>query len=128
MSLSAWRGAPGDDMLPSKDGEFSMRRRDFKSAVVVAAIMLLASPALAQIPKLNLLADKPGKTQEEKDAESAQDKAYKDSLKKIPDQKAPSDPWGGVRSDAPAASGKSVSSAKPKPKTGTSASSGASAN
>ena len=84
---------------------------------LAAAIMLLVSPALAQIPKLNLLQDnKPAKTQEEKDAKSAQDKAYKDSLKKIPDAKAPSDPWGTVRSpDAPA---KSASSSKSKAKTG----------
>src|SRR5580704_18760693 len=106
-----------------KTGEFSMWRRDFGSAVLVAAIMLVASPAFAQIPKLNLLQDKPGKTQEEKDAESAQDKAYRDSLKKIPDQKAPADPWGNVRSDAPSSSpAKSASSAKSKSKTGTSAS------
>src|ERR1700691_5468197 len=106
-----------------------MRRRDFGSAVLVAAIMLLASPAFAQIPKLNLLQDKPGKTQEEKDAESAQEKAYKDSLKKIPDQKAPSDPWGGVRSDAaPSSPAKSASSAKSKSKTGTAAGSGTAPN
>jgi len=102
-----------------------MKRRDFRSAVLVAAIMLVASPAFAQIPKLNLLQDKPGKTQEEKDAESAQEKAYRDSLKKIPDQKAPADPWGNVRSDAaPSAPAKSASSAKSKAKTGAAAGSG----
>jgi hypothetical protein len=89
---------------------------------LAAAIMLLASPAVAQIPKLNLLQDKPSKTQDELDAEKAQDKAYKDSLKKIPDQKAPTDPWGSVRSDTPAPAAKSASS-KPK-KSGTTASSG----
>jgi hypothetical protein len=110
-----------------KAGSFSMWRRDIGSAALVAAIMLVTSPAFAQIPKLNLLQDKPGKTQEEKDAESAQDKAYRDSLKKIPDQKAPSDPWGGVRSDAaPSAPAKSASSGKPKTKSGTAA--GASPN
>ena len=84
---------------------------------LAAAIMLLASPAFAQIPKLNLLQDKPGKTEDEKAAEAAQEKAYKDSLKKIPDQKAPSDPWGAVRSDAPSASpSKSASSSKSKAK------------
>lgn len=83
--------------------------------VLPAAAMLLASPALAQIPPVNLLQDnKPAKSQEEKDAESARDKAYKDSLKKIPDAK-PADPWGGVRSDA-SPPAKSVSSSKPKPK------------
>jgi hypothetical protein len=73
--------------------------------------------------------NKPAKTQEEKDAEDAQQKAYKESLKKIPDAKAPSDPWGSVRStDTPASSAKSTSSSKPKAKSGTTASSGASAN
>jgi hypothetical protein len=100
-----------------------------KALRLAAAIMLLTSPAFAQIPKLNLLQDKPGKTQEEKDAEAAQEKAYKDSLKKIPDAKVSSDPWGGVRNtDAPSAPAKSASSTKSKSKTGTSASSGTSAN
>jgi hypothetical protein len=80
---------------------------------LAAAIMLLASPAFAQIPKLNLLQDKPSKTQDEIDAEKAQDKAYKDSLKKIPDAKQPADPWGSVRTDSPAPA-KSASSTKSK--------------
>ena len=95
---------------------------------LAAAIMLLASPAFAQVPKLNLLQDKPGKTQEEKDAEDAQQKAYRESLKKIPDAKAPSDPWGSVRTDATASPAKSASPSKPKAKSGTTVSSGASAN
>ena len=97
---------------------------------LAAVVILLASPAFAQMPQMNLLQDnKPAKTQEEKDAEDAQQKAYKESLKKIPDAKAPSDPWGSVRStDAPASSAKSTSSSKPKAKSGTTASSGASAN
>ena len=94
--------------------------RAFSLATVV---MLLASPAFAQIPNLNLLQDnKPAKSQEERDAEAARDRAYQDSLKKIPDAKAPSDPWGNVRStDAPKAPAKSASSTKPKAKTGSSA-------
>jgi hypothetical protein len=89
---------------------------------LAAAILLLAAPAFAQVPKLNLLQDKPSKTEDEKNAEAAQDKAYKDSLKKIPDQKAPADPWGTVRStDGPS---KSASTAKSKKSTN----SGASAN
>jgi len=90
---------------------------------VAAIATLLASPAFAQIPQMNLLQDnKPAKTQEEKDAEAARDKAYKDSLKKIPDAKAPSDPWGNVRStDAPKAPAKAAASAKPKTKTGSTA-------
>jgi hypothetical protein len=91
----------------------------FRMAVVIA---LLASPAYAQMPALNLMMDnKPAKTQDEKDAEAARDKAYKDSLKKIPDAKAPADPWGTVRStDTPKTADKATASAKPK-KTGSTA-------
>ena len=87
---------------------------------LAAAIILLSSPAFAQVPPVNLLQDnKPAKSQEERDAESARDKAYKESLKKIPDAKAPADPWGNVRSsDAPKTSAKSASSAKTKTKSG----------
>jgi len=91
----------------------------FRMAVVIG---LLASPAYAQMPALNLMQDKPGKTQDEKDAEAARDKAYKDSLKKIPDAKAPADPWGTVRStDTPRTADKATASAKPKTKTGSTA-------
>ena len=90
---------------------------------VAAVIALLASPAFAQssTPSLNLMMDnKPPKSQEEKDAEAARDKAYQDSLKKIPDAKAPADPWGTVRStDAPKTVTKTA--AKPKTKTGNAA-------
>lgn len=101
-----------------------------KSArVAAAALALLAMPtstilvpaARAQMPNINLIPDLPTKTQEEKDADEARDKAYKDSLKKIPDAKASSDPWGTVRSDTPkgttAPAAKATGSAK-KTKTG----------
>src|ERR1700712_1599945 len=63
----------------------------------VAIIALLTGSAYAQMPNINLLADSPSKTPEELDREAAQQKAYKESLKKIPDVKASSDPWGTVR-------------------------------
>ncbi len=99
--------------------------------VGVAAVSVLlaiglsgsAGPACAQseAPHINLLADQPGKTQDELDAEAAREKAYKESLRKIPDAKASNDPWGTVRSDAPkAAAPKSPGSklsASTKPKT-----------
>ena len=84
----------------------------------------LSGTARAQgLPPINLLADGPGKTQEEKDAEEARDKAYKETLKKIPDAKVSSDPWGNVRStDAPKTPpAKTTASAKPKSKTGSNA-------
>ena len=64
------------------------------TAVVWAA---LAGPARAQAPSLNLLADTPSKTQDQVEQERARDKAYRESLRKIPDAKASNDPWGGVR-------------------------------
>lgn len=65
--------------------------------------MVLVRPAHAQTPNINLIPELQSKTQEEKDADEARDKAYKESLKKIPDAKTSSDPWGTVRSDTPKA-------------------------
>jgi hypothetical protein len=92
----------------------------------VAVIALLAVPAYAQAPNINLIPELQSKTPEEKEAEAARDKAYKESLKKIPDAKVSSDPWGNVRSgDAPNTSAKTSAKtsapAKPKTKTGSTA-------
>jgi hypothetical protein len=80
---------------------------------VAVAIALLTGPAYAQTPGLNLMQDGPGKSAAQKAAEEARDKAYKESLRKIPDAKAPSDPWGNVRSgDAAKTSASKTSSPK----------------
>ena len=69
---------------------------------IAAVFAVLAGPAHAQMPNLNLMPEIASKTPEEKAADAERDKAYKESLKKIPDAKASSDPWGAVRSgDAP---------------------------
>ncbi len=87
---------------------------------VVAVMALLAGPAYAQGPAVNLLIDAPSKTQEEKDADAVREKAYKESLRKIPDAKTSTDPWGTVRGpDAPKTSAAKASSAPVKPKTKT---------
>lgn len=95
----------------------------FRMAAVLLAV--LAGPAYAQMPNLNLLQEGPGKTPEEKAAEAERDKAYKETLKKIPDAKASNDPWGGMRSDPPkqpaAAPRAAATSAPKKSKTGTAA-------
>lgn len=62
-------------------------------------VALLSGPALAQAPHVNLLTDGPGKTQEEIDKQKAVEKAYKDTLRKIPDAATSNDPWGGVRNE-----------------------------
>ena len=79
-----------------------------------AVLMLLTVQAYAQTPNINLMPELQSKSPEEKEQEAIKDKAYKDSLRKIPDAKASSDPWGTVRSaDAP----KAAAPAKPKTKT-----------
>jgi hypothetical protein len=101
-------GAGGGGILPERnDGEHPMK---VLSAAVLLA--LLTGPAYAQMPNINLAPEVKTMTPEEKEAEAARDKAYKESLKKIPDAKGPSDPWGNVRADQPKAAG------KPKTKTG----------
>jgi hypothetical protein len=65
---------------------------------VAAVFMLLTAPAYAQAPSINLLSELPSKTPDQIEQEAAQQKAYKDSLRKIPDAKVSTDPWGNVRS------------------------------
>ena len=86
---------------------------------IAAVIVLLTGLAYAQVtPNVNLIPELQSKTPEEKEQEAAQQKAYKESLKKIPDAKASSDPWGTVRSvDTP----KTSAPAKPRTKTGSTA-------
>lgn len=96
-----------------------------KKTSVVMTIALLAGwampsmPSHAQMPNINLLQDNtPAKTPEEKEADEAREKAYKESLRKIPDAKTSSDPWGAVRTEAPKAPAVKTTAAK-KPKAAT---------
>jgi|SRR6516165_958807 hypothetical protein len=92
--------------------------------VLLAAVAGPSGPAFAQneVPHVNLLTDAPSKTPEEKEADAVKEKAYKESLKKIPDAKVPSDPWGVVRSETPKAPPKAASTAaKTKTKSGSNA-------
>jgi hypothetical protein len=85
---------------------------------VAAAIVLLTGPAYAQAPTINMLPEVHSKTPEEKEAEEARDKAYKESLRKIPDAKTSTDPWGNVRA---VDTSKPSAPAKPRTKTGSTA-------
>jgi hypothetical protein len=86
----------------------------FRAAALVALLAGLSAPASAQTPNINLMPEFQSKTPEEKEADAIKEKAYRESLRKIPDAKASNDPWGTVRStDAP-----KTTSAKPKTKTG----------
>ena len=82
-----------------------------------AVMVLLVAPAYAQTPNINLIPELQSKTPEEKEADAIKDKAYRESLRKIPDAKTSSDPWAAVRNnEAP----KAAAPAKPKTKTGSS--------
>jgi hypothetical protein len=83
-----------------------------KGFYVVLALLLLTGSASAQ--GINLLkGDGLPKTMEEVVKEKEVEEAYKQKMKQIPDQKAPSDPWGNVRgSDAPK---NTTTARKPKP-------------
>ena len=84
-------------------------------AVLLGVTLALAGPAVAQMPHLNMMPEAQSKTPEEKEAEAQREKAYRESLRKVPDAKGPSDPWGSVRG---AETSKSAGTAKPKAKSG----------
>ena len=80
-----------------------------------AVVALLTGSAYAQTPNVNLIPELASKTPEQKEQDAADQKAYRESLKKIPDAKVSSDPWGNIRSvDSP----KTSAPAKPRTKTG----------
>jgi hypothetical protein len=85
---------------------------------IAAVFALLTGPAYAQMPDINLIPELKSKTPEEKEQEAQQQKAYRDSLKKIPDAKASNDPWGNVRSAETPKTSASKTPAPAKPKTG----------
>ncbi|MEH2536241.1 MULTISPECIES: hypothetical protein [unclassified Bradyrhizobium] len=76
--------------------------RMLSAAVMVLVLMV---PAHAQMtPNINLMPELQSKSPEEREQDAVKEKAYKDSLRKIPDAKTSSDPWGTVRStEAPKA-------------------------
>jgi hypothetical protein len=79
-----------------------------------AMIAMLAGSVYAQSNPKSLEEMIDAKTPEQIEKERAADRAYKDSLKKIPDAKAPTDPWGNARNnDAPKAAAKTPTSKKP---------------
>jgi hypothetical protein len=91
--------------------------RIFRAAALVALLAGLSAPALAQSPNINLMPEFKSKTPEEKEADALKEKAYRESLRKIPDAKTSNDPWGAVRTAEPP----KPAPAKPKTKTGSTA-------
>ncbi len=79
----------------------------------IAMLALLTGPASAQM--MNLMPELKTMSPEEKEQEAIRQKAYRDSLRQIPDNKSSVDPWGNVRSDAPKAAAPAT---QPRTKTG----------
>jgi hypothetical protein len=76
--------------------------RTILSALCAAAIIGLAAPAHAQ--NINLLGANSLKlkTQDEVDADTARNRDYQNTMKKLPDQNVKRDPWGSMRSNSSA--------------------------
>ncbi len=68
-----------------------------RTFVAALAFAVVAGPALAQMPSINMLDQGKPKTQEEVERGQAIDQAYKSTMKKVPDQKTSNDPWADVR-------------------------------
>ncbi len=90
----------------------SVRAAALLALLAGPGLVPVATPARAQMPNINLMPELASKTPEEKEKDAIADKAYRESLRKIPDTKVSSDPWGNVR-------GAETPKAAPRPKTKT---------
>ncbi|HEV7410504.1 MAG TPA: hypothetical protein VGO01_18640 [Bradyrhizobium sp.] len=88
--------------------------RIFRAAALAALLAGFSAPVSAQSPNINLMPELATKTPEEKEADAIREKAYRESLRKIPDAKTSNDPWGAVRAAEPP----KAAPARPKTKTG----------
>ena len=70
---------------------------------LVVAAVALATPALAQMPGINMAPQDKPMTSEEIEKKKEIDRAYKDAISKLPDQQVSKDPWGNVRKVDPSA-------------------------
>jgi hypothetical protein len=71
-------------------------RASLKALLAAVMVVLLTGSVFAQA--VNLLRENRPRTADEIEKEQQIEKDYKAEMKKIPDQKASSDPWGNVRS------------------------------
>ena len=73
-----------------------------RNTVLALVIATLATPAYAQFNANLATGNTKPKTDVEVKQEQEREAGYKAGVSKIPDAKGKSDPWGGVRSAAPA--------------------------
>ncbi len=80
-----------------------MSRAALVAAGLISSGLFGSGIAMAQTPNINLMPELKSQTPEEKERDAETDKAYRESLRKIPNQSV-NDPWGSVRgADATAA-------------------------
>ncbi len=82
---------------------------------VAAIATMLTGPAFAQMPNINLMPEVVNRTPEQKEQDAIRDKAYKESLRKIPDCQRRVRSLGHCAYDGPKSAAKQV---KPRTKTG----------
>lgn len=98
-----------------------MRFQPTKSIVCAALLAaclgsaFVGSVAMAQTPNINLIPELKSQSPEEKERDAVADKAYRESLRKIPD-KTVNDPWGDVRGTDASRAAKSAPSKSATPK------------
>lgn len=85
-----------------------------KIIMLTVAAVVLAAPARAQMPPINLAVGGKQLTSEEIEKQKEVDRAYRDAIKKLPDQQRSNDPWGNIRNvDQPAQKAAPKAAAKP---------------
>jgi hypothetical protein len=86
-----------------------------KFMMAAALAVVLAGPALAQNPALNMAPQDKHLTPEEIEKQREIDRAYKEAISKLPDQQRSNDPWGNIRSVDPSAPKTAAKPAAAKP-------------
>jgi hypothetical protein len=76
-------------------------KTSLQGLLVAAIVALLCGSAFAQA--VNLMPGERRRSAEDREKDQQIERDYKAEMKKIPDQKASSDPWGNVRSSDTAA-------------------------
>jgi hypothetical protein len=89
-----------------------LRRPEVKTFRIALMVALLAGPAHAQSLGTSIIPETPSKTPDQIERDQALERDYKESLKKIPDGKASSDPWGSVRGAEPSRASAKAPAAK----------------
>ena len=82
--------------------------------ILLAAMMVVSLAGTAYAQNVNVLRDERARSPEEREKDRLIEEQYKAEMKKIPDQKNSSDPWGTVRSTDTSKQAPATTARKPK--------------